>query len=187
MDDTGTILETEHLILRPWREDDAEALYLHAKNPQIGPMAGWEPHTSVEGSLAIIHSILMQPDTFAITLKAGSHPDAPVGSISLKGPKLSQVAEGNEKELGFWLAHKLWGHGLMPEAANEMLRHAFEDENVRRVWATCFSSNERSKRVIQKIGMRYRYTDTMDTPLGHKDKDVFSLSKDRWLDRLYRY
>ncbi len=186
MAEEGTILTTEHLVLRPWREDDAEALYLHAKNPRIGPMAGWEPHRNAEESLSIIHSILMQPNTFAITLKGGSHPDAPVGSISLKGPRLSSVAEGNEAELGYWLAYKLWGHGLMPEAANEMLRHAYEDLGLSRVWATVFSSNERSKRVVQKLGMRYRYTDTMDTPLGHKDKDVFSLSKTRWLNRYYR-
>ena len=41
------MIETERLILRPWREDDAEALYKYASDPDIGPPAGWPPHTSV--------------------------------------------------------------------------------------------------------------------------------------------
>ena len=38
-------LQTERLILRPWQESDAEALYKYAQNPKIGPIAGWPPHT----------------------------------------------------------------------------------------------------------------------------------------------
>lgn len=32
---------TERLILRPWKESDAERLYEYAKDPQVGPIAGW--------------------------------------------------------------------------------------------------------------------------------------------------
>ena len=41
-------LETERLVLRPWREDDAESLYKYAKDPEVGRAAGWKPHGSVE-------------------------------------------------------------------------------------------------------------------------------------------
>lgn len=41
-------IETERLVLREWREEDAETLYRHASNPIVGRMAGWPPHTSVE-------------------------------------------------------------------------------------------------------------------------------------------
>ena len=44
------ILTTKRLILRPWREDDANDLYKHAKDKDIGYPAGWPPHTSVEHS-----------------------------------------------------------------------------------------------------------------------------------------
>ena len=46
------ILETNRLILRLWREDDAEDLYTYASDPDVGPPAGWPPHTSVEDSRA---------------------------------------------------------------------------------------------------------------------------------------
>lgn len=41
-------LETERLILRPWKEADAEECYKYAKDPRVGPIAGWPVHTSDE-------------------------------------------------------------------------------------------------------------------------------------------
>ena len=38
------IMETERLILRPWREEDALSLYKYAKNPAVGPIAGATAH-----------------------------------------------------------------------------------------------------------------------------------------------
>ena len=52
------ILETERLILRPWNETDAESLYEYAKNDRVGPIAGWQPHTSVENSREVIRLLL---------------------------------------------------------------------------------------------------------------------------------
>ena len=43
-------LQTKRLILRPWQESDAESCYEYAKDPQVGPTAGWPVHTSVENS-----------------------------------------------------------------------------------------------------------------------------------------
>lgn len=45
------MLKTERLLLRKWQESDAESLFEYAKNPKIGPIAGWTPHKSVEDSL----------------------------------------------------------------------------------------------------------------------------------------
>ena len=49
-------LETERLMLRSWREEDAETLYRLASDPEVGPSAGWMPHTSVEHSREIIRT-----------------------------------------------------------------------------------------------------------------------------------
>ena len=56
-------LQTKRLILRPWQESDAEALYKYASNPNIGPIAGWPPHTSIENSREIIKVVLSAPET----------------------------------------------------------------------------------------------------------------------------
>ena len=52
------ILNFEDITLRSWEEKDAEDLYNLAKNPNIGPNAGWPPHKTVEESLNVIKNIL---------------------------------------------------------------------------------------------------------------------------------
>ena len=74
------ILETERLILRPWCEEDAEELYKYAKDPDVGPMAGWPVHTSVDNSRDIIKNVLSAEGTFAVVLKETG---LPVGSIGI--------------------------------------------------------------------------------------------------------
>ena len=76
-------LETKRLILRPWREADAEALYQYAKDPRVGPAAGWPVHTSVENSREIIRTVLSEPETYAVVLKETREP---VGSAGLMLP-----------------------------------------------------------------------------------------------------
>ena len=74
------MLETERLILRPWEETDAEECYKYAKDPRVGPIAGWPVHTSEEDSRQVIRDVLMVPETYAIVLKEIG---IPIGSIGL--------------------------------------------------------------------------------------------------------
>ena len=43
------MMETNRIILRPWRESDAEILFKWASNPDVGPRAGWPPHKGAMG------------------------------------------------------------------------------------------------------------------------------------------
>ena len=62
-------ITTERLILRPWIESDAGSLYKYASDPEIGPVAGWPPHTSVEDSLNVIRTVFSAPETYAVVLR----------------------------------------------------------------------------------------------------------------------
>ena len=73
-------LETDRLFLRPWRDEDAKDLYQYAKDPRVGPIAGWPPHTSVEDSLRVIRTVLSDPETYAVVLKQTGQP---VGSAGI--------------------------------------------------------------------------------------------------------
>lgn len=173
-------LETERLILRPWEEGDAEACYQYAKDPRIGPIAGWPVHTSVENSRQIIRDVLSVPETYAIVLKATG---LPVGSIGLHFH--SDLAEKeDEAELGYWLGHPHWGQGLVPEAARELLRHAFEDLGLARVWCGYYDGNEKSKRVQEKLGFKYQWT-TEGAPVTRMGEmrrgHVNRITKEEWL------
>lgn len=59
------MITTDRLILRAWQESDADALYRYAKDPAVGPIAGWNPHQSVEESREIIRTVFAAPETYA--------------------------------------------------------------------------------------------------------------------------
>lgn len=147
-------METVRLILRPWEEADAQALYRYAKDERVGPQAGWAPHPSVEYSREIIRTVLSQPETYAVVLKRTGEP---VGSVGLMFPPggSAPMQEG-EAEIGYWLGAPHWGQGLIPEAVFRLQRRCFAELGCRAVWATYFAGNERSRRVMEKCGFRHQ-------------------------------
>ena len=144
-------LETKRLILRPWREDDAADLHKYASDADIGPAAGWPPHTSVEHSREIIKTVLSAPETYAVCLKSD---EKAIGSIGLHRNDLAE--NDDEYELGYWVGKPFWGQGIIPEASREMLRYAFEDLKMRRIWCGYYDGNEKSRRVQEKLGFVYQ-------------------------------
>ena len=183
----GIRVNTERLTLRPWRESDAARLYEYAKDPAVGPIAGWPPHRDIEESLNIIRHVLNSPEAYAICLKPE---DKPIGAIEIKLKGKSDLTDReDEGELGYWLAKPYWGRGIMPEAVYEILRHAFEDLGMKKLWCAYYEGNERSKKVQRKCGFRYQWTtQEVEVPLmgevrtGH----VSGMTVDQWRwDRLY--
>lgn len=157
------ILETERLILRPWEESDAESLYEYAKDPRVGPRAGWPVHTSVADSRRIIRDVLSADETYAVTLKEDG---AAIGSIALLMGGRSNLGLGaGEAELGYWLGAPFWGRGIIPEAARELMRHAFEDLRLTALWCGYFDGNGNSARVCEKCGFRFQRTESRAWPL----------------------
>jgi len=152
-------LETKRLILRTWQEGDAESLYKYAQNPSIGPIAGWQPHTSVENSCEIIKNVLSADETYAIVLKQTGEAVGGIGFIMSKTETNSAKMVEGECEIGFWIGEPFWGQGLIPEAVCELLRHAFEDLRLTAVWYGYYEGNEKSKRVQEKCGFIYHHTE----------------------------
>jgi len=173
------ILETERLLLRPWEEEDAEECYKYAKDSRVGPIAGWPVHTSVENSRQVIRDVLVIPETYAIVLKETG---LPIGSIGLHRNDLAE--KDDEMELGYWLGVPYWGRGIVPEAARELLRHAFEDLKLERVWCCYYDGNKKSKRVQEKLGFKYQWT-TENAPVPQMGEirrgHVNLLTKAEWV------
>ena len=124
-------METKRLILRRWNENDAEALYKYAQNPNIGPIAGWPPHTSVEDSRNVIRNILSAPETYAVVLKETQEPIGSVGIMFGDSVHSADMQEG-DAEIGYWIGVPYWGKGLIPEAVHRLLEHCFEDLGIKR-------------------------------------------------------
>ena len=140
--------ETPRLLLRAWEDSDAGQLYSLARDPRVGPIAGWPPHKDIADSRRILRDILQTEESYAVVLKETGEV---IGSIGLR--RDSDLASGDaERELGYWLGVPFWGKGYMPEAAKAVLRHAFEDLGLETVWCGYYEGNARSQRVQEKLG-----------------------------------
>ena len=172
------ILQTKRLILRPWSENDAEELYKYASDPEVGPPAGWPPHTSVENSREIIRTVLSAPETYAVCLKENGNP---IGSVGLHRNDLAE--KDDEYELGYWIGKPFWGQSLIPEASRELLRYAFENLGMNRIWCGYYDGNEKSRRVQEKLGFVFHHTtEGLEVKLLNESRTGHSslMTKERW-------
>lgn len=173
---------TERLILRPWEESDAESLYEYAKDPLVGPSAGWPAHTSVENSLEIIRTVLSADYTYAVCLKENNRA---IGSIGLIPPTQSYAQILNKEiEIGYWIGVPFLGHGYIPEAIKVLQQYAFEDLGCTAMWCGYYDGNERSKRCQEKCGFIYNHTE--ENKLSPMMNDVRTehftyLTKEQWI------
>jgi len=137
--------------LRHWRESDAECLYHFAKNPNIGPIAGWPPHESVEFSLNVIKTIFCRPECYAIVKD-----DVPIGCAELLiHPNGNHWWGEGSAELGYWVAEEFQGRGYATEACKILIERAFEELNVQRIFASYKNENTASKGILEKLGFKY--------------------------------
>lgn len=171
-------LETDRLILRPFTLDDAEGLYAYASHPEVGPPAGWAPHKDPAESRRVIETIFLPADTLAVVRRADGRL---IGSAGFVGKHRTELGEPSE-EVGYSLDRDCWGQGLIPEAVEAILRHAFGELGYAAIWAAYYDGNRKSKRVMQKCGMTYRLSRTEaveqlgETRLAH----YFAITKREW-------
>ena len=144
-------METNRIILRPWRDSDAETLFKWASDPDVGPRAGWTPHKSVEESLEIIRTVFNDAlHTWAIVLKES---DEAIGAMGY-GPSCECDLPAREGEplIGYWVAKPYWNQGICTEALRLMLDHIRQTTDIKSLISGHFVDNPASGRVMEKCG-----------------------------------
>lgn len=153
IDVTNICIETERLILRPWRESDLEDLYAYASVDGVGEMAGWSHHKSMDESKTILGLFIRGKKTFALELKETGRV---IGSLGMEELDPDPV-EGEKygREIGYVLAKEHWGRGLMPEAVSAVIDYCFNVLDYDYLTCGHFIRNDRSRRVVEKCGFRF--------------------------------
>lgn len=178
-----TFISSPRLLLREWREEDKEELFAAASDREIGPMAGWQPHRSVEESLSVIRNILSDENTFAIIEKESGKI---VGSTGLFTPQEKTIEKGKDEiEVGSWISRDRWGMGYATETVKRMLEYAFETLKMEKVWCGAFVGNIRSIRVQEKCLFVYSHEEEVYvSPLDEYRTERFSyIVMDDWMNR----
>lgn len=149
-------LETERLVLRAFTLADAKRVQELAGVFEVADTTGQMPHPYLDGMAE--DWIMGQAEefregsaiTFAITQKKNGEV---IGAIGL-----TLNAHHKRAEMGYWLGVPYWNCGYTTEAARAVLRYAFQQLGLVRVYASHFARNPASGRVMQKAGMRYEGT-----------------------------
>lgn len=158
MQNTGTILlETDRLILRRFRIEDAELMFKNwASDPEVTEFLTWEPHADSGATKAVLDIwINKYPDpsfyNWVIELKETQEI---IGNISVI--KLDEKVEA--AEIGYCMGKNWWGQAIMPEALSAVIRYLFDKVGINRIAACHDSNNAKSGRVMMKAGMQYEGT-----------------------------
>ncbi|MEN6451824.1 MAG: GNAT family N-acetyltransferase [Thermoguttaceae bacterium] len=150
-------LESDRLLLRPFRTTDAERVQLLAGDRAVADTALNIPHPFEDGMAEKWISNHRdwfergEQVVFAVTLKQpGDGRGLLVGAIGLRINREDQRAE-----LGYWIGRPYWGQGYCTEAVRALMDFGFRDLDLNRIEANHFSRNPASGRVMQKAGMTH--------------------------------
>jgi RimJ/RimL family protein N-acetyltransferase len=143
-------METERILLRPWVDSDAPALFKYASDPLVGPRAGWPPHKSEDESLELIRTLFHNDSTWAIVLRSTGEP---IGAMGY-GPscECNLPARDGEPLIGYWVGRPYWNQGICTEALRLMLEHIRATTDIKSLISGHFIDNPASGRVMEKCG-----------------------------------
>jgi len=150
------VLQTKRLVLRRMLKSDYKDMYAYACQPQVTRYLLWDPHDSEAFTykyLQFVQSRYRSGEFYdwAVVCREDNKMIGTCGFTRLN-------SEHNSAEIGYVLNPDYWGMGLAAEAASAILRFGFVDLRLYRIEAKYMLGNERSRRVMEKIGMTYEGT-----------------------------
>lgn len=167
-------LETERLILRSFRAEDAKAFAAYRSDPQVAHYQGWEAPYSLELAQVFCAEMSRQPVgipgewyQLALELKAGGEMIGDVTFCILN-------EDHRQAEIGFTLSRRYQGQGYATEAVRRLLAFLFGEMQLHRVRANCDPENSASAQMMERLGMRRE---------GHMLQSLWF--KGRWADELW--
>ena len=146
-------LQTERLVLRALRPDDAPTIAQLAGHREIADTTLSIPHPySVEKAQEWIATHAGPQNTtkqlvFGITTRADGQL---IGTVGLREIDIEHC----HAEMGFWIGVGCWGNGYATEAAKAVIRYGFAELKLNRIYAHHMVRNPASGRVLEKIGMK---------------------------------
>ena len=172
----GKILETERLVLRPFKWDDLDDFFAYASVEGVGEMAGWPHHENKDKSKEILTRFIDEDKTFAVCLRDSGRV---VGSLGVEfygaEDKLTEFDGYKGREIGYVLARDQWGKGLMAEAVKAVINYLFDEKDLDFLTCGYYDFNNQSRRVQEKCGFKPYRKLNMETRMGTVEPGVLNL------------
>lgn len=151
------VLETERLLLRRMRPEDAKEMFAYASDPEVTRYVLWDTHDSVEDTSNFLNFVAegYRRGDFGGWGVVFKETGTFTGTCGFDAGYFPGHARA---EVGYVLSRDYWGRGIMPEAVRAVIRFGFEELNLNRIGSRCISENTASARVMEKAGMVYEGT-----------------------------
>ena len=146
-------IETDRLILRRFRSEDAEDMYANwASDPEVTRFLTWPPHSSVDVTKALLADWIPRYEDGGYFNWAMEYKDTGevIGNISV----VRLIERIDATEMGYCMSRAYWGQELMPEALKAVMDYLFDVVGLNRVAACHDANNPKSGRVMEKAGMK---------------------------------
>ncbi|HET9138898.1 GNAT family N-acetyltransferase [Actinophytocola sp.] len=182
----AAFLETERLVLRRFTEADVDDLAdLNSDPAVLRFLTGGRPVPRAEVRGGLLPRILADYERVAgrgTWVAEERSTGGFLGWVELRAPERGTAAEA---ELGYRLRASAWGRGYATEAARALVDKAFTETQLHRVWAETMAVNKASRRVLEKVGLRFVRTfwvDWTDPIDGAEHGEVeYEMVRDDWL------
>ena len=150
------IIETDRLILREMRQEDAEAMFELDSNINVHKYLGKNPVKSIDDCINYIESIRKQYiqngiGRFVVVIKQTNEVIGWAGIKYITEPENNHV---NFYDLGYRLQEKHWRKGYALEAATAWLDYGFKEMKIPIMYASAHIDNLGSNTILQRIGMK---------------------------------
>jgi [ribosomal protein S5]-alanine N-acetyltransferase len=144
-------LEGERVLLRKFTLEDAPAVYEYGSDPEVIRYLDWGPTRSVAEATEFLEGVLSQyqEGTGLVLAVVERGTEQVVGNVALMGIDLRR----RRAEIGYVLNRRFWGRGYVTEAGLLLLNHAFAEMLLDEVIAYVDPTNERSREVLNRLGM----------------------------------
>jgi ribosomal-protein-alanine N-acetyltransferase len=174
----GTILRTERLLLRPFREDDVDAALAYRDDEEFARFLPHipQPFTRADALRFVTANIDERWETsptFAIELGGRL-----IGTVNLEVDSDNQIAM-----LGYAIGRDHWGKGVALEAARAVVSWGFHTLNLAKIWASTDARHQRSRRVMEKLGMKREgilRAHHPDRDGSRADQVMYGLLREEW-------
>ena len=146
-------LDTPRLTFRKMLKKDSEDMYEYASQRAVTEYLMWSPHDSETYTRRYLTYLQSRYRTgefhdWALVYRENGKM---IGTCGFTRFNL----EANSAEIGYVLNPAYWGMGLAPEAARRILQFGFLELRLHRIEAHYMIGNDRSRRVMDKIGMTF--------------------------------
>ncbi|MFD1737593.1 GNAT family N-acetyltransferase [Bacillus salitolerans] len=174
------VLETKRLRLRRITSDDLNDMFEYGSNEDVSEFVSWNTHQSISDTKNFLDFVLKQYEEeknlfWGIEYK---NEKKLIGTIDF----VSLSTKHKIGEIGYVLSKEYWGKGIMTEAAGEVINYGFNELELVRIQARCFTENIGSEKVMIKTGMTYEGTirKGMYIKGRHQDLKMYSILKDEF-------